>query len=1157
MNFRFFDPQISLTLSLFQGKRSAPGVGLLSLILGAALSITAEENPQPDRVKIQLATSPALSPDGKQIAFGWAGNIWIARTRGGIARQLTAHPASENGPIFSPDGQQIAFTSNRTGQNQVWTMPVKGGIPTQVTFHSEGSRVVDWYADGHSLLIEGTRDFATRSAMRFYRINLEKRSPEALLFDAEGHSGALSPDGKSLLFCREDMDLYRKGYHGSRASQIWLAENLESDQPKFTKLIGRDKSARSPMWKPDGSGFYYLSDHGPGDRFDVWERDIKTRKETRLTDFTDDPAILPSIARDGSTIVFRKGFEFFRLAVDGPAAAKNPLRRIALSAAADTLPEFEVRRTLTKASNVSFSADGLEIAFIAGGDLWVMDTELREPVPITQTPAEEGEPVFSADGESIFFIRDGGTEADIWSVKRGDKKTYWWRNREFVETRLTKDGATKADLQAAPGGKAISWISGAGDLWTAENDGSEARRLLESWNRPQYDWAPDGQWLAWAVSDNDFNRDVWIASVDGKTPPYNLSRHPDSDGAPKRSPDGKMLTFTGRRRETETDIYYVHLSLADEEKDKRDRTLESALEKMDKARPKPAAPKTEPKTEPDPGAEPTQTPPSAEAKPEPPNTPPPADPKPAAPKPEKPETETPKTEKPSSSKVVIDFDHLYERIHHIANPNATESGLFWSHDSKRLAFSSEVKGTKGTFYVTFPDKLTPTGLSSKQGGLARWIAKDDTILWLVDGIPSTLSKGKSTSYPFTALQSYDRRDQWRTGFQKIWRTMGDVWYDENLNHLDWEAIRERYEDVAANAADSEAFDRTVAMMLGELNGSHLGYKSNASGSSYRPPQGWNEETAHLGLTFDLSFAGPGLKIATVIPQGPTDHADTRLAPGDVIRKIDGTAVDRETDLTTILNGVLSRDITLTVARKEKSDEIVMRPISYSVARELMKEAQVEANRAMVEKLSGGRIGYVFVPRMAWDEFIKFEEEIFARGMGKDGLIIDVRDNGGGFTADHLLTVLTPAEHAFTVPRGGGVGYPQDRRVYATWKKPITVLCNQNSFSNAEIFSHAVKELGRGKLVGVPTAGGVISTGSTSIMDLGTLRTPFRGWYRKSDGADMELNGAIPDAIIWPHPSDPAAGRDRQIQKGVSVLMGDIKAAAETPAAAPVPASTRE
>jgi tricorn protease len=177
--------------------------------------------------------------------------------------------------------------------------------------------------------------------------------------------------------------------------------------------------------------------------------------------------------------------------------------------------------------------------------------------------------------------------------------------------------------------------------------------------------------------------------------------------------------------------------------------------------------------------------------------------------------------------------------------------------------------------------------------------------------------------------------------------------------------------------------------------------------------------------------------------------------------------------------------------------------------------------------------------MNMPSFSEFERQLYAAGNGKQGLVIDVRDNGGGSTADLLLTALTQPRHAITVPRGGGAGYPQSRMVFATWQKPIVVLCNQNSFSNAEIFSHAIKTLGRGKLVGVPTAGGVISTGSTSVLDVGTMRMPFRGWFVLGTGQDMELNGAIPDVIIWPEPGELPQGIDRQLESGVEILLAEL------------------
>ena len=201
---------------------------------------------------------------------------------------------------------------------------------------------------------------------------------------------------------------------------------------------------------------------------------------------------------------------------------------------------------------------------------------------------------------------------------------------------------------------------------------------------------------------------------------------------------------------------------------------------------------------------------------------------------------------------------------------------------------------------------------------------------------------------------------------------------------------------------------------------------------------------------------------------------------------------------------------------------------------------IRHNRDLVDKASAGKFGYLHIRSMDMRSFHRFEQELYEVGFGKDALVIDVRENGGGSTTDHLLTALTQPDHAITVPRGGGPGYPHDRRVYATWNKPIVVLCNQNSFSNAEIFAHAIKTLKRGRLVGVPTSGSVISTGGATIMDVGFLRVPFRGWFKIDDGADMELNGAVPHVTIWPLPGEMPAGKDRQLQKAVSLLSGDVK-----------------
>jgi tricorn protease len=329
----------------------------------------------------------------------------------------------------------------------------------------------------------------------------------------------------------------------------------------------------------------------------------------------------------------------------------------------------------------------------------------------------------------------------------------------------------------------------------------------------------------------------------------------------------------------------------------------------------------------------------------------------------------------------------------------------------------------------------------------------------------------------------------------------------------------------------------VQLMLGELNGSHLGFSLNPPAVS---TAAWREETAHLGLRFDPAFAGPGWKVRDVLRNGPADHRRSRIAAGEIVTSIDGREVAPGMDPSEMLNGPIERDIALHVRSAAGADrEVTLRPINYTTARKLLYDQWIRDNRATVERVSNGSLGYLHISAMNDESFHVFQKELFAAGAGRDGLIIDVRENGGGSTADHLLTALTQPRHAITIPRGGKPGYPQDRIVYATWSKPVAVLCNQNSFSNAEIFSHSIKTLKRGPLIGVATAGGVISTGAVSIMNTGTLRLPFRGWFDIATGEDMELHGAQPDHLVWPKPGEMPRGVDAQLQKAIDVLQADV------------------
>ncbi|MBI4881803.1 MAG: PD40 domain-containing protein [Planctomycetes bacterium] len=1089
-----------------------PGLRLpLALALACALAPAARPaEPEP----IRMLRDFALSPDGATLVFSWAGDIWKVESAGGDAVQLTRDPANDHAPCFSPDGREIAFNSNRQGGDQVFVMPATGGPPEQITFHSEGCELFEYDPSGDFLLTLARRDHFWYDAQRFFKVNRRTRSAEELLFDDYGEEGTLSPCGSKLLFTREGAPWFRKGYRGSQAAQIWL---YDLDKKEFRQLLHDDLGFRSPLWRPDGKGFYCVGQQSGS--FNLWEHDLETGARTQLTAFDDDAVLWPAISRDGSTIVFRHLFDLYRLRPGG----KETPRRLEILNAGEPLREEWLRRSAAAAEEAAFTDDGLEVALIAGGDLWVMDTELKEPRQVTDTVEMESDPVFSADGAALFFVSRRDGQSDIWRAERAAPELYWWQNEGFTLKRLTTDAEVERGLSLSPDGKRLAFVRGAGDLMTMDENGKDVLRVVASWNALEYDWSPDGKWIVFSRQDHDYNSDIWIAQADGAGEPFNLSVHPDNDLGPTWSPDGRVIAFVGRRADQEIDVYYAWLREEDAEKDARDLKLEKALEKMKKERKKKEEGKKDDGKEEEKEATKEA---GAGAEKE----------KKEEKEGEKKEEEKKDEEKPPEVK--IDFAGIHDRIRQVSVPESAESGLFWLEE-KKLAFTSEPKGDRGLYTVTFPDELTPKKLSGTVLEAPRRLKKAKSAGGLSSRQPSVMTAaGQVESYAFSARQEQPHAERYRAAFVEAWRIMRDTYYDERLGNRNWDAIRRKYADMAAAAIDPGDLQQVCSLMLGELNGSHLGF--SASWSGYRGADSWNAATAHLGLRFDPTHKGPGWKVRDVIKQGPADEEKARIAPGEIVLSVDGVTVDPSLDASQVLNGDLARDILLRVQNdKGEERDVTLRPISYAAARSHLYDMWLDSNRAAVDQASGGTLGYLHIQGMSWPSFLKFEEELYRIAYGKEGLIVDVRANGGGHTADHLLTALTQPAHAITVGRGGGPGYPQDRQVYATWHKPVAVLCDQNSFSNAEIFAHAIKSLGRGQLIGAPTAGGVISTGASQVMDMGVIRTPNRGWFIQATGEDMERNGAVPHHLLWPEPGEIPAGTDRQLRKAVEVLLEDV------------------
>ncbi len=1148
-----------------------PSLVLPALLFSSFFILSSSWSPAAAQVpsgaeRIRLPHDPSLSPDGKTLYFSWRGDVWKASLEGGVAVRLTTNPARDFRPLVSPGGRRIAFASDREGGVQVWVMSAAGGSPRRITFNSEGSLPVAWFPRGEALLTVGVRDRTGegRYAKRFYRVPAGERGPERLVFDTYvGTWADFSRDGRKLIFTREGTAWWRKGYRGSQASQVWIYDFLDGS---FREAAADPGGCRFPRFLPGGKSFLYVNQKDG--TFNLWKREIGSGREVQLTRLVDDGVQAPAVSRDGRTVVFRRLFDFYVL--DVPSGEVRPLE---LYAAGDPSIDPLSRKMVSRASSASFTSDGKQIAFVAGGDVWVMDTVLRQPVRVTRTAAPEGEVAFLPDGKSLLFTSMEGGDWNIWEARPADPSKWWWLNREFKLRKITSDAAREHDLSVGPGGKRVAFLKGRGDLWVMDRDGRNARRVLASWSRPDYRWAPDGKWMVYSVPDADggYWRNVWVLPLQGGGGPVNLSRHPNLDYSPAWSPDGRKIAWVTHRWEDEAELCWVYLRKEDEEKSSWDRKLEAALKLMGGKGPGAAGKKSRPG-----GA--ASRPARAGG---------PASRggrkgrgkgggkgvrKGRAPASRRGGEKGP-VRPPAGVKVKIDFEGITERIHRIRIPGGTESSPFWGPGSKTLYFRARLDAGSGLYSVeTGRRGGAPRKVGSTVGSDPVWLSKARCFGWLAAGSPGKFTPpSRFVKYGFSVPVVTDLRKKRLYAFDEAWRIMRDQWYDPRMNNRDWDEIRRKYESAAASCLGDREFQDLVDLMLGELNGSHLGFymmrgglgrvfRRRRRGPSPSPFASgeFREITWHPGVFWDAAYAGPGLRVKRVIPGGPADRKESRLKPGDLVFRVDGVPVDRSVDLTRVFNRPGRRPFLLDVrAPSGKTRKVSLLPTTYSSVRRLLFKELLRERLERVEKLSGGKLGYLLVELMDMPSFEKFQAALYEAGRGKDGLIIDVRNNGGGNTADRLLTALCQPVHAITVPRGGKPGYPRDRIVYARWNKPVVVLCNQNSFSNAEIFSHAIKTLKRGALVGVPTAGCVISTGAAPVLDVGIIRTPGRGWFLRNDGEDMELNGAKPDVTIWLKPGEETrVETDRQLTRAVRVLTEEVREWKAHPFPAPRYASTR-
>jgi tricorn protease len=389
-----------------------------------------------------------------------------------------------------------------------------------------------------------------------------------------------------------------------------------------------------------------------------------------------------------------------------------------------------------------------------------------------------------------------------------------------------------------------------------------------------------------------------------------------------------------------------------------------------------------------------------------------------------------------------------------------------------------------------------------------------------------------TSLNFTARMAINRQDLYLEIFDQSWRALNEEYYDANFHGADWRSIRGKYRDIVKHCAHKEDLYTLVTLMLGELNSSHLGI----TGAPTQPEQ----QTAELGLIFDRSHTGSTLKIAEILKGGPADRRGIPLNRGDVITAIDGVLLTPKANVSKLLNDKVGEVVVLTVNDSTGvRRRVEVRGDSRAKLNAPMYERWVANNAARVSELSKGKLGYIHILNMQENGLERFVRALYSDNFDKEGIVLDVRYNGGGFTHDQVINYLIGKEHTIFTHRDGTptlVVRSYDRK----WTKPLTLLINNRSFSDAEVFANAFRTLGLGKVVGQATGGSVIFTRNIALIDGSIFRTPRIGVHTLK-GVNMEKEGVMPDIAIDAHPDDLARGNDVQLDRAVSVLTQDVLA----------------
>lgn len=1027
---------------------------------------------------------PAVSPDGRQIAFTYGGQLWRVPAEGGEAVSLTSALFRSGFPVWSPDSKTLAFSADRHGNPDVFSIAAAGGEITRLTTHSMPDTPQAFSPDGKSVLFNSMRlgDPAVNfggvlmgASMQLYRIPVQG-GRERLEIPLPALDVAPSPDGRFYLYTnfKSSESEWRKHAVSEATRDIWLYDSRDGTHRQLTDWRGEDRNA---VWSADGKTFYWLSERSGS--FNIWKQPIDGQTPPAQVTFHEKlPVRFLSISKE-NYLVYGFDGEIWKLA----SGAKEPAKVMVHISQGSLLDGTTFANMNDQVSEIAVSADGTQLGIIARGEVFVIDASRGLTRRVTDTPQHEKNLSFRPDGKAVLYVseRDGSYDIYESSIDVKDAPNLLTPG-PFKEIRLTTSKSDLTEPAYSPDGSRLAYLEDRTqlvvmDLATKTTTTVMPKGLSYSYTDGDlpFVWSPDGRWLAATTGNAASHFNIHLVDATGKRAPVGITRSGLEAVNPQFSPDGRTLFFVTTRnglktldsKTAEIDVYATFLTQA-------------ACDAVTR-----------------------------------PNDTPPADKKDWQP----------------------ELENLGSRTVRVTPLSGQYATYHATPDGKSVVVAS-VSPTSGMTGYTIPlgrPGLTPLFTKPPTAVDSFPVDGKGNLYFLgAGGIERVnLATGPAGTIPFNAEIAYDLRGEMRWFFDHVARLTAQKFYRADMGGVDWDFYIREYAKHLSSIHRGEDLAELFSELAGELNASHMG-------SHYtHPPQGGGDETASLGLYYDPRFEGPGAKITDHLHIGPAARDGSKLRPGAVILAVDGKTIAADSDIHTLLNHAAGKALRLTIQPADGGTNVeeIVTPEPYLNCLVHSNDRWVNQNAALVDKLSGGRLGYVHIATMLTPDYQAFYSDLFGKYADKDGVVVDVRFNGGGNLSDRLIADLSAKSYGKSVDRDGNpiANVPASR-----WTKPSILLANAFSYSDGSIFPHLYKESKLGSFVGEPVPGTGTSVWWVDLLPgkRFTYGIPEIG-RKMPDGRFYENTEDTPDVLIRRHPDAIEQGRDEQLEAAVATLLEQL------------------